>query len=312
MADNSTRLSSQDAATCKMSAIRLGYLQDDLLPIFHVSSIKKMPVINRGTYARVKCLSILIDEFLSMLNDDRKQIIILGCGVDSLALNLLKNHPNLRIFEIDFEETIEYKKTCMLKESEILKSIWPSYSLNDSNFGPLTMMGGDLRHPSLIISSLTEQGCDFNLPTLIISECVLVYLQKEHCLDLLQTLSQHFHNSAIISYDMLNPSDRFGRIMQQNIAFAGYCVPGFFDFPSLESQEMKFLSSNWTCARAMTMLQAYESLIPKDELKRVSRLEIFDEVEEWQMLMSHYSLSLAVRGSALEAFFQAFCDRTER
>ena len=309
MADNSTRLSSQDAATCKMSAIRVGYLQDEFLSLFHISSIKKMPIINRGMYARVKCLSLLIDEFLSTIHDDQKQIIILGCGIDSLALNVLKYHPNLHIYEIDFEETIEYKKKCLLKESELLKSVWPSYSLSDSKFGPLTMIGGDLRHPTMIISSLASHGCDFSRPTLIISECVLVYLQKEHCLDLLQTLSHSFNNAAVISYDMLNPNDRFGSIMQQNIAFAGYCVPGFFDFPTLESQQMKFLTTEWSNARAITMLRAYESLIPKEELKRVSRLEIFDEVEEWQMLMSHYSLCLAVRGSSLETYFQTFCEK---
>ena len=306
MADNSTRLSSQDAATSKMSAIRLGYLQDDFLSIFHIGSIKKMPVINRGTYARVKCLSILIDQFLSTIHGDRRQIIILGCGIDSLALNLMKHYSNLRIFEIDFEETMEYKKKCLLKESEFLKSVWPTYSLNDLHYGPLTMIGGDLRNPLQTMSSLADQGCDFNVPTLIISECVLVYLQREHCLELLQILSQHFNNAAMISYDMLNPNDRFGQIMQQNIAFAGYCVPGFFEFPTLESQQTKFLSTNWSSARAITMLRAYETLIPKDELKRVSRLEIFDEVEEWQMLMSHYSLSLAVKGAALEPFYQGF------
>ena len=310
MSEGSTRLSSQDAATCKLSAIRAGYLEDDYLSIFHHSTLKKMPIMNRGTYARVKCISLLVDQFLSQTTEFPKQVIILGCGIDSLGLNLMKQYSDIRIFEVDFEDTIEYKLRCMFKEADMLRSHWPSYSLSGSQYGPLTMIGGDLRHPQQIMSSLLQYSCDSSLPTLIISECVLVYLQKDHCFDLLQTLAHHFHDAAFISYDMLNPNDRFGYIMQQNIAYAGYNVPGFHDFPSLESQELKFVSTNWSSVKAITMLQAYDTLISKEEQKRVSRLEIFDEIEEWQMLMCHYSLTLAVRGSTLSALMQYFCENT--
>jgi hypothetical protein len=50
---------------------------------------------------------------------------------------------------------------------------------------------------------------------------------------------------------------------------------------------------------SMTMLQAWERLVTVSEKARVSKLEIFDEVEEWVMLMNHYCLTTACRNCEL-------------
>jgi hypothetical protein len=48
-----------------------------------------------------------------------------------------------------------------------------------------------------------------------------------------------------------------------------------------------------------TMLTMYDRYIGPDEHKRVAKLEIFDELEEWRLLMAHYCFTVAVRGSLL-------------
>ena len=44
------------------------------------------------------------------------------------------------------------------------------------------------------------------------------------------------------------------------------------------------------------MLQAYEGLISAADKARLNRLEMLDELEEWSLIMSHYSLSVAAKG----------------
>lgn len=47
------------------------------------------------------------------------------------------------------------------------------------------------------------------------------------------------------------------------------------------------------------MLQAYDTMVSAAEKGRISRLEMLDEVEEWSLLMAHYSLSVSVKGDLL-------------
>jgi tRNA wybutosine-synthesizing protein 4 len=45
------------------------------------------------------------------------------------------------------------------------------------------------------------------------------------------------------------------------------------------------------------MLQIYDQRLAGEERARIEHLEMFDEFEEWNMLQSHYCLSLGARSS---------------
>ena len=47
------------------------------------------------------------------------------------------------------------------------------------------------------------------------------------------------------------------------------------------------------------MLSVYNNWLSREDKHRIAKLEIFDEIEEWQMLMGHYSLTVAVKGTML-------------
>ena len=49
------------------------------------------------------------------------------------------------------------------------------------------------------------------------------------------------------------------------------------------------------------MLQAHERIVPAAEKSRINHLEMLDEIEEWALLMSHYCLSVGVKGERLVA-----------
>jgi hypothetical protein len=50
------------------------------------------------------------------------------------------------------------------------------------------------------------------------------------------SISDKVTEAAWVSYDMVNPNDRFGRVMLENLRAAGHRVPGLLDFPTLEQQ----------------------------------------------------------------------------
>mmetsp|Transcript_29690 Transcript_29690/g.50107 ORF Transcript_29690/g.50107 Transcript_29690/m.50107 type:complete len:147 (+) Transcript_29690:791-1231(+) len=114
---------------------------------------------------------------------------------------------------------------------------------------------------------------------------------------------------AWLSYDMFNPTDTFGKMMRSNIeSSAGYKIPGFTDFPTLASHETKFVDVGFSAetTKACSMLEAYTTMISEDEKRRLHTIEPLDEIEEWELLMSHYSLLLGVRGDALSSLMSCF------
>lgn len=56
-------------------------------------------------------------------------------------------------------------------------------------------------------------------------------------------------------------------------------------------------TQRWTEAYSLDMLTAYRVLVSHDERTRIAHLEPLDEIEEWQMLMGHYSLTIAHKSS---------------
>jgi hypothetical protein len=56
----------------------------------------------------------------------------------------------------------------------------------------------------------------------------------------------------------------------------------------------------------MLCTDAYKEMISADEKQRLQTLEPFDEIEEWELLMSHYSLLLGVRGEELASLVSIF------
>jgi hypothetical protein len=130
----------------------------------------------------------------------------------------------------------------------------------------------------------------------------LVYIEKKEADKLCSSLGSALKDAVWVTYDMISPYDAFGKVMANNLRSAGYKVPGFTEFHDLNLQMKRFLDcESWDLATSIKMLDAYEKLINKEEKQRISKLEIFDEIEEWGLLMSHYCLTIASKGQKLSA-----------
>lgn len=64
--DEAVRATNEDAASCKRSAVQLGYWTDPYIQFFTKPSEHKPPEISRGYYARVRSTQGLIHQFIDV------------------------------------------------------------------------------------------------------------------------------------------------------------------------------------------------------------------------------------------------------
>jgi O-methyltransferase involved in polyketide biosynthesis len=57
----------------------------------------------------------------------------------------------------------------------------------------------------------------FRLPTLFISECVLIYLKPEKGDAIIKWVSDTFASASFCTYEQIGPNDSFGTVMTQNL-----------------------------------------------------------------------------------------------
>lgn len=316
------KYTSSDALSCKLAASRLQYFQDDYLSFFQKytrNEYRKLPIINRGYYARVECMARILNEFLNVTqNDPMRQIIILGAGYDTKSLAVLEKcqHGTVTVYDVDFDDIILKRCQAVITSKEKASIIIPELvDITDApscktsygySLGHLKMVSCDLRDSQKLVNTLQEANIQSELPTLILSECVLVYIDESACHKLSTALLESFTNVAWASYDMLYLNDAFGRVMRDNLESGGFKVPGLLDFPTIESIVNRYNNAGCSTTSACSMLSAYEHFISPEEKTRISQIEMLDEVEEWQLLMSHYCLSLGVKGDAFAVLHDLF------
>jgi phenylpropionate dioxygenase-like ring-hydroxylating dioxygenase large terminal subunit len=62
--------------------------------------------------------------------------------------------------------------------------------------------------------------------------------------------------------------------------------------------------NRWHDAKSFTMRTYYEKYIHNDEKKRLKTLELFDEIEEFNLLMDHYSFTIATIGNRFKSIMK--------
>ena len=64
--------------------------------------------------------------------------------------------------------------------------------------------------------------------------------------------------------------------------------------PDLASLERRLLDRGFTTARALTLRELRRDYVERRELRRLSQLELLDEVEELELVLDHYAISWSV------------------
>lgn len=276
------------------SCVQRGYFGDSFVKLFvkpcdtlRVRSLP--PVINRGYYARHMMIKSLMLRFLEEYRDKSAQIVVLGCGFDTLyfqlkAAGLLGSHLKVYV-ECDFPDVIEQKQ-------HILDA---TTTMNHTD-GVYRMLGVDLRRGGLVMEDLARVGIQRHVPTLFLAECVLVYMETVYSNALLSSLGSTFEESMVIVYEQVNPGDAFGKQMMLNLRLRGCPLKGIIE--SLDAQKQRMLACGWQQASSEDMLTLFNTCISTKEIARINAIEMLDEEEEWNLLLRHYCITWARNSAA--------------
>ncbi|KAE9400674.1 leucine carboxyl methyltransferase [Gymnopus androsaceus JB14] len=323
--DGPIRLTDNDAALAKLSAVRQNYLSDPFIKYFVPRASfqpPRPPLINVGTFVRTVAIDDLVDQWIDLsTKEGRKcQIVSLGAGSDTRFWRLWtgpqKNYLSAYV-EVDFPE-ITMKKAMAIRKNKDLSTVLGNVRLEQGGTAlssPIYhLFPADLRlDPSTALGSLTTATAgapallDPSLPTLLVFECVLVYMSPQESNALLQWFQTYFssHNQGnlgAIVYEMFGLGDSFGRVMVANLKERNVSLPGAAPYPTLESLPSRFLNLNFTAARALTLKDIRRTYVDPGELDRIKRLEMLDEVEELDLVLEHYAITwgLSISGSGTD------------
>ncbi|KAJ7117888.1 S-adenosyl-L-methionine-dependent methyltransferase [Mycena crocata] len=314
-ADSSIRLTDTDAALARVSAVQKGYLQDPyvkhLVPRSHLQP-PRPPLINIGTFVRSTAIDELVFQWLqsSAGLGTRCQIVSLGSGSDTRFWRIAtsSHKDSLAAYvELDFPE-ITSKKAMAIRKSKDLSAVLgdpAAVAVSHGGTGLISsvyhLLPTDLRLPpadNLGKLLIPESGAilSHTLPTLLLFECVLVYMSPAASSAILQWFIDYFspNGSAVLGsivYEMFRLQDSFGRVMVENLKARHVSLLGAEPYPDVQSLPGRFLNMGFTAARALTLKEIRKSYIPPAELQRISRLELVDEIEELDLVLEHYAIT---------------------
>ncbi|KAJ6632530.1 leucine carboxyl methyltransferase [Mycena sp. CBHHK59/15] len=312
-ADASVRLTDTDAALARLSAVQKRYLQDPyvkhLVPRAHLQPARP-PLINIGTYVRTTAIDDLVFQWLQASHGTRCQIVSLGSGSDTRFWRIATGpHKDAlaAYVELDFPEITSKKAMAIRKSRDLSAALGDPTKVAVSHGGTgLTsstyhLLPADLRLPPAdtigpLLASASGAILSPTLPTLLLFECVLVYMTPAASSTLLQWFIDYFSPEGggvlgSIVYEMFSLQDSFGRVMVDNLKARNVSLPGAEPYPNLESLPGRFLNLGFTAARALTLKEIRKSYISPMELQRISRLELVDEIEELDLVLDHYAIT---------------------
>ncbi|CAI8031987.1 Leucine carboxyl methyltransferase 1 [Geodia barretti] len=289
--DLAVQATNDDATSCKRYAVDRGYWKDEFIRYLYRSSEKKSPEISRGYYARVKSIHILVDQFLDR-TQQKCQLVTFGAGSDTLHWLLWKRKklPALHV-EVDFPTVTARKSHCIKTRPVLLEALSnPVITMEAIRSDHYVLLPADLRDVKSLGKQLIDAGLDPNLPTLFLAECVLAYVEGAKVNDVIRWTAEHFKTSVFLNYDPINPFDKFGEIMKQNLKSRGCALLGMETCPDSESQVKRYHDNGWEGAWSMDMAEVYARL-PRDDVARIERIDFLDERELLDQLLRHYCLS---------------------
>eukprot|EP01097_Dermamoeba_algensis_P005376 TRINITY_DN341_c0_g1_i2.p1 TRINITY_DN341_c0_g1~~TRINITY_DN341_c0_g1_i2.p1 ORF type:complete len:175 (-),score=32.98 TRINITY_DN341_c0_g1_i2:150-674(-) len=162
-------------------------------------------------------------------------------------------------------------------------------------------MSVDLREIEKVKEKLTKAGLHSRIPTLFLSECVLIYLPPEKGDNLIQFVGNYFSTSVFVNYEQINPNDKFGELMVANIQKQGYPLLSIHKFPTIESQAQRYRDNGFQHVVVKDMVDIYKSFLSQEERSRADQVERFDEWEEWNLILSHYVIISAFQDKSKQS-----------
>lgn len=173
------------------------------------------------------------------------------------------------------------------------------YHLHPLDLRALTERG---RSRSPIEQDFSQMGIPLDVPTLLLSECCLIYLPPEDADAVLSYFTSAFFPETpigVIVYEPIRPHDAFGRTMVSNLTARGIHLQTLNAHDSLTAQKERMKKHGFGStikggehgAEAADIDFIWQAWIDGTEKERVENLEWMDEMEEWKLLARHYCVA---------------------
>jgi len=191
------------------------------------------------------------------------------------------------------------RKAAVVEKSEPLLRLLGAAPAVDARAGVVAseryaLQPADLRRPAEAAAAAAAGGADPGLPTLLLLECVLVYMEEGCAEQLLRWAADAFPTSAVLVYDPTRPDDAFGRQMLLNLRARGAPFLGIAGGASPAAHAARLRAAGWRRAACADMERVQARLIDPGQLAAAERREPLDELEEWRLFQRHYVLALGV------------------
>jgi hypothetical protein len=103
---------------------------------------------------------------------------------------------------------------------------------------------------------------------------------------------------GIVLYEPTSPNDEFGRMMIQNLASRHLFIPSMKEYPNIIAQQQRLTQAKFSQHQnGATISWLWKNWVSNEEKARLSKIEMIDEVEEWELLSSHYLVMWGYRES---------------
>lgn len=310
-----------EASKSKKSAVDYGYIRDEFIQYFVEGTHKREVIMRIGYFNRCFCFQTLFAQFLISAAQEgapaegapkpRRQVVNIGAGYDTTVFNFAKlfagaKDLDYKVLELDLPVVVRRK-------IKVIRSKAPFHAFCEEHFANFAIDDGadprvssdqyslracDLNDLAAFRRVLEEEGLDPGAPTLVVSECVMVYLEPASVTGLIGFVASTFAQAIFVDYEMFNPSSSFGKMMVRNFKERGVPLVSIDRFRSLPEIEQMYTACGFDSCAAEDMHSIFTQRLPKKELQRIRKLEWLDELEEIALIQSHYFISIAKRRPA--------------
>jgi [phosphatase 2A protein]-leucine-carboxy methyltransferase len=228
-------------------------------------------------------------------------------------------YPDTRLVyhEIDFPTNTVAKIASIRRQPLLHKKLQDMPPLNSTSYhsGVYNIHALDLRSLAPRAQGTPRPelpNLDPTVPTLILSEMCLVYLQPPAVQAIVSSLlTQYLHPAtpaSLILYEPILPQDAFGRTMISNLKTRNIHLHTLTAWPELGDQRARLVMQGFEAAKAEDTSYIWRHWVSAEEKERVGRLEFLDELEELELLLRHYCIAWGWRNGQSDVFAKAWAD----
>lgn len=259
---------------------------------------RRSPAINRGYWIRMELIRQMVIRIINKNVDKRVNVINLGCGFDPLAfqlLNIYKSSTNndLNFIDIDYPDLIKNKYDMIQKSDEIKNLIGEQKIPTEKDCLIMTdnykLVGCDLKHSDKyqeILQKLIINKEDINI---FIAEVSLAYMKPIYANSIIE-ISSKVNNSHFLILEQIMPDGPYNSFATKMLYHFNHlrspiqCVENY----STKELQLKRFKDYYKFTEIKNLFENWKYLIDYEMKQKISKIEEFDEWEEFIIFCQHY------------------------